>query len=108
MSRNVAVVRNARSLHEALTHLESLSPEGVPVAGSIPEAELRNVLLLAREVTRSALVREESRGGHYRADFPEQSPALAGQHLLVERTANVPVRSFATLPDALTSAIPRS
>ncbi|MDQ3539055.1 MAG: L-aspartate oxidase, partial [Chloroflexota bacterium] len=88
MSRNVAVVRDARSLHEALTHLESLSPEGVPVAGSIPEAELRNVLLLAREVTRSALVREESRGGHYRADFPEQSPALAGQHLLVERTAN--------------------
>jgi L-aspartate oxidase len=97
MSQNVAVVRSAGSLQEALTELESLSAVGAPFAGSVPEAELRNVLLLAREVTRSALVREESRGGHFRVDFPKPSPSLEGEHLVVTRRASGYTRSFSSL-----------
>jgi L-aspartate oxidase len=97
MSQDVAVVRSAESLQEALTELESLSAVGAPFAGSVPEAELRNVLLLAREVTRSALVREESRGGHFRVDFPEPSPDLEGEHLVVTRRAGGYTRSFSSL-----------
>ena len=36
--------------------------------------ELRNILLLAELIVRSALQRCESRGGHYREDFPEKQP----------------------------------
>ena len=39
--------------------------------------------LLASLVARSALVREESRGGHFRADFREQDPALDGLHTVI-------------------------
>lgn len=34
--------------------------------------ELRNILLVAELIVRSALERHESRGGHYREDFPEK------------------------------------
>ena len=33
--------------------------------------ELRNLLTVARLIAQAALAREESRGGHYRVDFPE-------------------------------------
>lgn len=97
MSRNVAVVRSARSLHEALKELESLSAVGEAINGSIPDMELRNLLLLAREVTRSALVREESRGAHFRNDFPMRSPDLDGQHLIVTAAMGAFRRSYGLL-----------
>jgi L-aspartate oxidase len=34
--------------------------------------ELRNIVLIAELIARSALSRQESRGGHYRADYPEK------------------------------------
>jgi L-aspartate oxidase len=39
--------------------------------------------LLASLVARSALAREESRGGHFRADFPDERPELDGLHTVV-------------------------
>src|SRR5206468_2573144 len=36
--------------------------------------------LLASLVARSALAREESRGGHFREDFPEEDSGLDGLH----------------------------
>jgi L-aspartate oxidase len=36
-----------------------------------------NLLDLARAVTASALARQESRGAHYRLDYPETRPDLA-------------------------------
>jgi L-aspartate oxidase len=38
---------------------------------------------LARLVAASALARHESRGGHYRSDFPELDPALDGRHAVI-------------------------
>ena len=40
-------------------------------------------LLLARLLAESALARRESRGGHFRADFPLEDPALRGRHTVV-------------------------
>ena len=39
--------------------------------------------LLTSLVARCALAREESRGGHFRVDFPMEDPALDGQHTVV-------------------------
>jgi len=39
--------------------------------------------LLASLVARSALAREESRGGHFREDFPEENPRLDGLHAVL-------------------------
>lgn len=36
--------------------------------------ELRNIILNAELIVRSALSRRESRGGHYREDFPQKNP----------------------------------
>jgi L-aspartate oxidase len=38
---------------------------------------------VARLVARSAFARRESRGGHFRADFPHQEPALEGLHTVL-------------------------
>src|SRR5213082_2137173 len=39
--------------------------------------------LLASLVARSALAREESRGGHFREDFPHEDPALVQKHTVL-------------------------
>ena len=44
--------------------------------------ELRNLLLVARLVTHAASLRRESRGAHFRADFPEASEALRRRSFL--------------------------
>jgi L-aspartate oxidase len=46
---------------------------------------------LARLVARSALFREESRGAHARADFPETDPALDHRHTVISAGTDEPV-----------------
>jgi L-aspartate oxidase len=43
----------------------------------------RSPLLLARLLAESALARRESRGGHFRVDFPLEDPSLAGHHTVI-------------------------
>ncbi len=60
----------------------------------------------ARSVIAAAVHREESRGAHYRADFPETDPQLDGRHTL--RLATGEMRygalddAFAVAPSAST------
>jgi len=49
--------------------------------------ELRNMHLVASLISRAALAREESRGGHYRVDFPNKSAAFE-KHSSIQRSAN--------------------
>jgi L-aspartate oxidase len=65
-------------LREALWEDAGLvrSGEGLARLASSPH-------LLASLVARNALAREESRGGHFRIDFPNESRALDGLHTVV-------------------------
>ena len=47
---------------------------------SVADLETGNLLDLGRLIVAAALAREESRGGHHRADFPDSRPELARPH----------------------------
>lgn len=68
MWRDAGLVRNESGLRRALAELAELRPR--------LESTLigRNLLDVAGIVARAALDRRESRGGHYRSDYPEPDP----------------------------------
>jgi L-aspartate oxidase len=69
----VGIIRSGKSLKEAadiLATWESLLPQ----LTDRPSYELNNLVLCARLITEAALLREESRGAHFRTDFPQTSP----------------------------------
>lgn len=97
MSKHVGVVRCASELKMALSGLEALES----VAKSRHDVILSNMVLAARFIATAALRREESRGSHFRSDFPSQIPAVcARSHLtmadldLTADTATGPVSRF--------------
>ena len=51
--------------------------------------ELRNLHTLAALIARSALAREESRGSHYRSDFPYRDDDIFQKHSLIQRSKDV-------------------
>jgi L-aspartate oxidase len=61
----VGIVRYKHSLQRALREFEQISRSGLSNSS-------RNFVTLAILVARAALWREESRGGHFRSDFPER------------------------------------
>jgi succinate dehydrogenase/fumarate reductase flavoprotein subunit len=66
------VVRDGEGLLAALDELERLA-----LALPAPAGETRNLLEVARLVAAAALLREESRGAHWRSDHPAADPAAA-------------------------------
>ena len=47
--------------------------------------DLGNLLTVSEAITRSALERKESRGGHFRSDFPEKDSAYASFNVVVKK-----------------------
>jgi succinate dehydrogenase/fumarate reductase flavoprotein subunit len=79
----VGVVRNGTDLRAAVDEIRAVRGE-VDCAdgsgGAVYNAKwnealnLANMTVIAEMIATSALLREESRGAHYRQDFPEQDP----------------------------------
>lgn len=67
MATSAGVLRDASHL-EAAQEILSEMPCGIPTG--IASAELANLVTAARALITSALCRQESRGAHYRQDFP--------------------------------------
>jgi len=67
------LIRSAGSLRDGLAALEALPVARHPLERTALEA--RSVAGAARHVMMAAQLREESRGSHYRADFPERDDA---------------------------------
>jgi len=76
----VGIIRNRDGLTEAADTLAAWQ-EMLPEPTDRPSYELHNLVLTGRLVTEAALLREESRGAHFRSDFPESSPQW--QHHIV-------------------------
>jgi len=69
----VGIIRDKESLTEAADTLAAWQ-RLLPHPTDRPSYELNNLVLTGRLVTEAALLREESRGAHFRSDFPQSSP----------------------------------
>jgi L-aspartate oxidase len=66
----VGIIRHKESLTEAADILASWQ-KSLPKPTDRPSYELNNLVATGRLVTEAALIREESRGAHFRSDFPK-------------------------------------
>ena len=82
------IVRDAAGLREASGWLAAQERD----ADCTPEqAEARNMRQVALLIARCALAREESRGAHFRTDFPAKRPEFA-KHSVVQKDAGIHFR----------------
>jgi len=84
------IIRHDRELREALGVMEELQSSSlkVSVSGAVQLTkllELRNMLLLSEIICRAALLRNESRGAHYRSDYPEEDNANWLKNIVVQK-----------------------
>lgn len=69
----VGLVRDEAGLRDARTALTNWLTS-IPAPRTASEHELANMLLIGRLMATAAGERRESRGGHYRSDFPDTDP----------------------------------
>jgi L-aspartate oxidase len=82
MWNKVGIVRTRQGLTEALQQLQALAAK-LPPTASRRSCEAGNIHTAALLITRSALARLESRGAHYRTDYPEHDDARFRKHSIV-------------------------
>jgi L-aspartate oxidase len=82
MWKTVGIMRNARDLAHTVEKLRACS---LPQAEkpSRHSAELKSIHTLAQLIAQSALAREESRGSHYRSDFPYRNDDDFQKHSVI-------------------------
>ena len=79
----VGIIRSKEGLTQA-SGIIAAWQKALPEPTDRPSAELSNLMLTARLVAEAALLREESRGAHFRTDFPQSSPRWQRQILLTK------------------------
>ena len=81
----VGIVRSGEGLSEAVNILAAWEKVIRP-ATDRSSYERANMVLVGRLMTEAALIREESRGAHYRSDFPNPSDAWV-RHIVFRKRA---------------------
>src|SRR3989339_1719126 len=81
MWKNVGIIRSKESLEQAKAMISSVEKQLNFEPGSKEEIELKNMVLVAKLITQAALERTESRGAHFRQDFPRTNNQNWQKHL---------------------------
>ena len=94
MQELVGIVRREEEMRRAVDGLKTLRERSRKVSvtgnreynpGWHTALDLQNLLTVSEIVARAALERKESRGGHFRDDFPEKDPAYGKFNIVVRR-----------------------
>jgi succinate dehydrogenase / fumarate reductase flavoprotein subunit len=114
----VGIVRREDEMQRALTLILQLQGRAALVAvagnreynpGWHTALDLRNLLTVAEAITRSAIDRRESRGGHFRDDYPQKDKAAGGFNLVIrqgpDRHMQLTREPIAPMPPALQRVI---
>jgi succinate dehydrogenase / fumarate reductase flavoprotein subunit len=93
----VGIVRTGPEMERALQELERLKARACRVSvsgnreynpGWHTALDLGNLLTVSEAVTRAAIERRESRGGHFREDCPDKDPAFGKFNILIRKGAD--------------------
>jgi succinate dehydrogenase / fumarate reductase flavoprotein subunit len=94
MQRLVGIVRTESEMQEALKGIQDLRERAkkVSVAGNREynpgwhtALDLPNLLNVSEAITRAAIERKESRGGHFREDYQAKDPAFATFNIVMRK-----------------------
>jgi succinate dehydrogenase / fumarate reductase flavoprotein subunit len=118
MQSLVGIVRREEEMVKALGGIAKLSERAGQVAvyghreynpGWHTALDLKNLLTVSEAITRSAIERKESRGGHFREDFPNKDAAAGKVNVVVKKnpdgTMNVRRETIPDLPTELKQVI---
>ncbi|MGH9450680.1 MAG: fumarate reductase/succinate dehydrogenase flavoprotein subunit [Terriglobia bacterium] len=101
MQNQVGIVRREEEMLQALEVIQKLTIRAQKVSvegnreynpGWHTACDLKNLLTVSEAVARAALERKESRGAHFRNDFPAKDEALGKINLLIRRGGNGDMR----------------
>ena len=90
----VGIVRTDSEMKEALSVIEKLKARASRASiqggreynpGWHTALDLKNLLIVSEAIAMSAIERKESRGGHFREDFPDKSEAFAHVNMVVRK-----------------------
>jgi succinate dehydrogenase / fumarate reductase flavoprotein subunit len=118
MQALVGIVRQESEMQAALTRIDELRERAANVgvighreyhAGWHTALDLRNLLDVSECIARSAIERRESRGGHFREDYPEKSTEFGAVNMMVKRGGDGRVQltrlPITEMPDHLKAVI---
>jgi succinate dehydrogenase / fumarate reductase, flavoprotein subunit len=118
MQHNVGIVRDESEMCSALDHVKTFWDRAARAGvtgnrdfnpGWHTALDLKNLLTVSEAITRAALERKESRGAHFREDYPEKDDAFGKVNTVVSQAAdgNMQVRleSVPEMPDYLKQVI---
>jgi succinate dehydrogenase / fumarate reductase flavoprotein subunit len=104
MSLNLGLVRTHESMTTALSSLAALTRRAAFMtvqdkgrvfnSDLVQTFELQSLLDIAETIVASALARQESRGAHYRSDFPKRDDAQWLKHTVARRTPQGPALTY--------------
>jgi succinate dehydrogenase / fumarate reductase flavoprotein subunit len=96
MQALVGIVRLEHEMKEALVRIEELKDRAARVgvdghreyhSGWHTAIDLRNLLIVSEAIARAAIERKESRGGHFREDFPDKDKTFGACNIVLKKTA---------------------
>lgn len=75
MMHNLGILREKSLMENALNRFNEILDQFGGPESDYNKLKIKNMALLCSLISRSAIIREESRGGHIREDFPEENSA---------------------------------